>query len=904
MKIAHKVSISFFAIAMTITFVAMALFYTMVKNDLQNAVREHLQMTATSKMAHVETFLLKHEDEAELMAMSNSVKDTLKTVVAGGPDSEKFRKKMIRELKRNLQAQPHFYEIFILAPDGKIIISTDESHVGLDGSTDDYFLEGQTAPYIKDAHYSEEMKKKLIIIAVPIRDNASGELLGVLVVRMGFSGLHKITTDKTGLGETGDVYIVNRYGYMITPSRFLKDTFLKQKVDTLNFRKSRLHISKGRVLKEELEVVSAFPDYRGVKVLGAHEYLPRMKWVLLAEMEEKEALAVLDKLKLLFVIVTIFILVITALASAIISQVIARRISKLHKGLEIVGGGNLDHKIGIDTKDEVGEFSMAFDAMTERLKRTTASIDSLNRVILDREKITESLRISERKFKDLAETIADWIWEVDEDGVYTYTSPMVKNILGYESDEVLGKTMFDLMPVEEARRVSKFFEEKVVRKEPFYGLQNINLHKDGYFVAMEMSAKPVFDKEGQLIGYRGVVRDITARRKAEKVMEETNQQLKVINIELAARERQSRILNFKLAKRFKEIKCLYGLARITGEPGISLEEVFQRTVKLIPSGWRYTDNTCAKIIFKNKEFKTNNYRAAEWGQFVNIEIRGKKVGVVEVGLFEKPAEAGAVAFLEEEEELLRAIASWLGEVIERKEMEEKVKEVMEVKSEFISMVSHELRTPLTSIKEGVSIILDGILGKVSDEQKDFLNVVKKNADRLARLIDNVLDFQKLEAGKVKFDMRKNNMNEVVKESCRAMSTLVDGKGLKCTFKPDDKLPMVKFDRDKILQVLTNFLSNAIKFTEKGGITITTSREGDSVIRVSVKDTGSGIKKTDLPKLFKRFEQLGKGGSRKTGGTGLGLAISREIIEYHKGRIWAESEPGKGTTFFFELPIGK
>jgi signal transduction histidine kinase len=261
-------------------------------------------------------------------------------------------------------------------------------------------------------------------------------------------------------------------------------------------------------------------------------------------------------------------------------------------------------------------------------------------------------------------------------------------------------------------------------------------------------------------------------------------------------------------------------------------------------------------------------------------------------------------FLEEEEAVLSAIASWLGEVIEHKKMEEKVKEVMEVKSEFISTVSHELRTPLTSIKEGVSIILDGILGKVSDEQKDFLNVVKKNADRLARLIDNVLDFQKLEAGKVKFEMNENNMNEVVKESCRAMSTMVDGKGLKCTFKPDDKLPMVKFDRDKILQVLTNFLSNAIKFTDKGGITVTTSREAGNVIRVSVKDTGSGIKKTDLPKLFKRFEQLGRGGSKKTGGTGLGLAISREIIEYHKGRIWAESEPGKGATFFFELPIGK
>ena len=120
-------------------------------------------------------------------------------------------------------------------------------------------------------------------------------------------------------------------------------------------------------------------------------------------------------------------------------------------------------------------------------------------------------------------------------------------------------------------------------------------------------------------------------------------------------------------------------------------------------------------------------------------------------------------------------------------------------------------------------------------------------------------------------------------------------------KLDETMPMVNFDRDRIIQVLTNLVDNAIKFTEKGKITIATTG-GDDTVRISVQDTGPGIKKEDLVKLFREFEQLSDCNERITGGTGLGLSISRKIVEKHNGKIWAESEFGKGTTFYFELPI--
>ncbi len=243
----------------------------------------------------------------------------------------------------------------------------------------------------------------------------------------------------------------------------------------------------------------------------------------------------------------------------------------------------------------------------------------------------------------------------------------------------------------------------------------------------------------------------------------------------------------------------------------------------------------------------------------------------------------------------------LQDITERKRIEKSLKEAMEVKSQFISMVSHELRTPLTAIKEAIAIVLDGSAGEINDEQKDFLDMAKRNVDRLARLIHNALDFQKLERGKMEFNIQENDINEVVKDIWNTMSSLARDAGLDFSIRLKDKLPSITFDKDKITQVLVNIVNNAIKFTNEGRIVIATSQEGN-VVQVSVRDTGPGIKKKDLSKLFHSFEQLSAPRGEKMGGTGLGLAISKEIVEKHRGKIWAESKVGQGTTFHFILPV--
>jgi hypothetical protein len=230
-------------------------------------------------------------------------------------------------------------------------------------------------------------------------------------------------------------------------------------------------------------------------------------------------------------------------------------------------------------------------------------------------------------------------------------------------------------------------------------------------------------------------------------------------------------------------------------------------------------------------------------------------------------------------------------------------ELLHIKSRFISTVSHELRTPLTSIKEGINIVLDGSAGEINEEQKKFLELAGRNLDRLHRLINDVLDFSKLEAKKMQFNKQPNDLNKLIAETVKTHESVAKKKGLYIKTELDTNLPNIPFDADKIIQVISNLLNNSIKFTNDGGITITTKLDAYKKLAVfHIADTGRGIKKSEIKKLFREFQQLENDSYHKPGGSGLGLAISKQIIEGHNGQLGVESEYGTGSDFMFTLPM--
>lgn len=260
------------------------------------------------------------------------------------------------------------------------------------------------------------------------------------------------------------------------------------------------------------------------------------------------------------------------------------------------------------------------------------------------------------------------------------------------------------------------------------------------------------------------------------------------------------------------------------------------------------------------------------------------------------------------EEEVRKYKDHLEELVGKRtaELEEeraKLLKAYNIKSDFIATVSHELRTPLTVMQCNIDIVSDGTAGPLNDKQKNFLGIAINNVGRLGRLINDILDLSKLEGGKVKYKIIKGNLNEMINSVVKSYETVAQKKGLKLYERLDPFLPLVDIDQDRVNQVLYNLMTNAMKFTQNGSITVESKKDGNRVM-VTVEDTGGGIQTEEMHKLFERFEQIRAAGAPKAEGTGLGLAICKQIIEQLGGEIWAESEYGKGSRFIFTLPLKK
>lgn len=224
----------------------------------------------------------------------------------------------------------------------------------------------------------------------------------------------------------------------------------------------------------------------------------------------------------------------------------------------------------------------------------------------------------------------------------------------------------------------------------------------------------------------------------------------------------------------------------------------------------------------------------------------------------------------------------------------------QLKSDFVSTVSHELRTPLSIIKEGVALVLDRITGDVNEKQKKILTTAKDNIDRLARIIDALLDMSRIESGMVELKKGMIELTALIRKVASSFESAVKNKGLKLELDVPGKEVMCNADNDKLIQVFTNLVGNAVKFTEKGCIKISCADKG-SEVECAVSDTGVGIADENIPKVFSKFQQFGRLPGPGEKGTGLGLSIAKGIIDLHGGRIWVDSKLNKGTTFIFTLP---
>jgi len=485
----------------------------------------------------------------------------------------------------------------------------------------------------------------------------------------------------------------------------------------------------------------------------------------------------------------------------------------------------------------------------------------LHREIVERQHAQETLHRKEQLYHQILDAISDMILVKAPGSSIVWSNKAFRNFYGMTQEELQGIIDADFNNPDYTQRYLKD-DEYVFRTGKMLHIpeEPVTRH-DGVIRPFETVKSAIFDDDGRVQMIVGVCRDISERKRVEAVLHEKDLALENAVDGISRLDRDGKFIYVNRA--FSDLL------------GYPQDELLGLEWPLLIESNDLNKVTAAyeSMLTKGKEEVEAKALRKDGSSFVAQMI------LVKTQDGDKDFD-GHYCFMRDITEL-------------------KHRELLDIKSRFISTASHELRTPLHSISEGVKTVLGGLTGELTPDQKEFLTIVKRNVERLTRLINDLLDFQKLEAGAVQYHFEPGDINELIKEMLETMLTIPKSRAVIQALAPD--LPKVLMDYDRIARVLINLISNAVKFTPAGTITITTTVEAEK-IRVSIADTGIGIHQEYLEKIFEAFQQVGVTKGPEYMGTGLGLSICKRIIEQHGGTIWVESEFGKGSTFSFTLPV--
>jgi len=503
--------------------------------------------------------------------------------------------------------------------------------------------------------------------------------------------------------------------------------------------------------------------------------------------------------------------------------------------------------------------------------------------ITERKRAEEALLVKDRAVNSATSGIA----LVDLGGRMTFANPSCLKMWGFEDErEVLNKPFTSLL---QSEREALMAYESTLNMGAWSG-ELAARRKNGSQFIVQVSAGLVKDKQGQTICLMASLVDVTETRHLHEILDGKQKNLAAI-FDAAPLGMLLVNENMQVARANETIRQMSG----KGYAHIINHDACQ--VLACVRNINFADPAKASLPCESCPFRTIIRKTLESGEATrSVEIQ-PVLGEDE----EQPRLWFSVSVEPVNIDGCKHVVVALNDITDRKRAEEELKETMEMKSQFISTVSHELRTPMTAIREAVIIVQDEIAGKLNKDQKHFLDIAKRNIERLARLIDDVLDFQKLGAGKMRFNLQANNMAAAVEEAFTTMQPHASKSKVNLALELETNLPAVVCDSDRMMQVLTNLISNAIKFTPEGGRILVSVHRREDQVAIKVSDTGYGIPKEDLPKLFNRFFRVHRPG-KEIKGTGLGLAIVSKIVTGHGGRIEVESELEKGTTFTVILPL--
>jgi PAS domain S-box-containing protein len=506
--------------------------------------------------------------------------------------------------------------------------------------------------------------------------------------------------------------------------------------------------------------------------------------------------------------------------------------------------------------------------------------------ISERKAAEEKVKESEERLKDLFDNANDLIQSVDAEGRFTYVNKSWMELLGYSEEEVKKMSFADVVRKDQLKHCMSIFND-VKKGRTYDNVETVFVTKSGQEIYVEGNINGRF-KDSQFVSTRGIFRDVTERRKSQET-----KRLKSF-FESISYSIMSAII---VIDRDKNIQSWNDYAEKIW--GVKPENAIGKNIMKMNFGSGRLDGIKYDVqsITETKEthISTDVFIKTASNEEKYIDLAYSPI------LNEKNDVEGVVVFAYDITDRIK-----LQESIKRKNLElqravDKLRELDKMKTEFLNMTSHELKTPLTPMRTQLELLVDNRLGKLNSKQKESIDMIHKNIVRLTKLVNDILSLSRIQGRKLELNFQEASIEEVVSEVIENTDEFAKKKKVRI-IKSIDNVQKFLFDRDKIIEVLLNLVHNAIKFTpENGEIEVCVKKQKGEVV-VSVKDNGVGISKEKSRNLFTPFYQADSSQSRQVGGTGLGLSICKGIVELHGGEIWVESTEGKGSTFFFTIPI--
>lgn len=744
------------------------------------------------------------------------------------------------------------------------------------------FNGGKGRIFLGNVEFDESSKDWAIPLAMPIYDKEN-KLLGIM--KAGISLKEFISSlEKFKIGETGFALLTDGQGYILYHPNYepMSKEIITQKINSY-FKDKKWAVVRG-LYDDNKEYFLALADF-------SYPYFSdtRNTWKILVHQDAKEVLAPIRNFDWHIVQLMLVLFIFLMILAIMLSRIFAKPVQSLLVATQKIGQGDLDFKINIRTGDEIERYAESFKEMVANLKEK-------------QKEILEAKNYSESIIGSLVDTLIVF----DLNGFIMSANRATLDLLGYEEKEIVGKEIGKIIFKGE-RPVEKDFFNDLIRLNLIKHIEFVYVAKNDKRIPMSFSGSVMRSESGEIYGVLGIARDMRQINELIANLQETKEELEVLskNLERKVEERTKDLGSVNEAT-LNILEDLQESKEIIVADKLRMESM----VESMADGLVMFDDKEDKVVINGPAREIFGFGFSEVVSGVNLARKLKDIGLAEEVLEcqrRKEPVLKEIILPQEESMILRceiipvnnAAKETVGILVVLRDIT-KEKEIDRMKTEFISTVSHELRTPLSITKEGISLVIDRIPGEINEKQESILVVAKDNIDRLARIINSLLDISKIEADKIEVRKEIFDIVPLIRQILFSFEPKAKTRNLE--LKTDFYAEKIEVfaDLDKITQVFVNLIGNALKFTETGSITVGV-KEFENEIQCFVLDTGIGIPKDGLHRVFNRFQQFGRTAGAGEKGTGLGLAIAKGLLELQGGRIWVESELGKGTKFTFVLP---